>query len=96
MKRVRIIYKGTVASAPLADKSAEMPNAEVLARLLNDVLNAPVPEAAPAESKQEAPKKVSAVLDSKMMELAVDVANLCSKHNAIVDQVSRVDRKSVV
>ena len=90
MKRVRIIYKGTVASAPLADKSAEMPNAEVLARLLNDVLNAPVPEAAPAESKQEAPKKVSAVLDSKMMELAVDVANLCSKHNAIVDQVSRV------
>ena len=42
MKRVRIIYKGTVASAPLADKSAEMPNAEVLARLLNDVLNAPV------------------------------------------------------
>jgi len=90
MKRVRIIYKGTVASAPLADKSAEMPNAEVLARLLNDVLNAPVPEAAPAESKQEAPKKVSAVPDSKMMELAVDVANLCSKHNAIVDQVSRV------
>jgi len=90
MKRVRIIYKGTVASAPLADKSAEMPNAEVLARLLNDVLNAPVPEAAPAESKQEAPKKVSAVLDSKMMELAVDVANLCNKHNAIVDQVSRV------
>lgn len=90
MKRVRIIYKGTVAFAPLADKSAEMPNAEVLARLLNDVLNAPVPEAAPAESKQEAPKKVSAVLDSKMMELAVDVANLCNKHNAIVDQVSRV------
>ena len=90
MKRVRIIYKGTVASAPIADKSAEMPNAEVLARLLNDVLNAPVPEAAPAESKQEAPKKVSAVLDSKMMELAVDVANLCSKHNAIVDQVSRI------
>ena len=83
MKRVRIIYKGTVASAPLADKSAEMPNAEVLARLLNDVLNAPVPEAAPAESKQEAPKKVSAVLDSKMMDL-------CNKHNAIVDQVSRV------
>ena len=47
MKRVRIIYKGTVASAPLADKSAEMPNAEVLARLLNDVLNAPVPESLP-------------------------------------------------
>ena len=81
MKRVRIIYKGTVASAPLADKSAEMPNAEVLARLLNDVLNAPA---------NMLFQQYDWKLDSKMMELAVDVANLCSKHNAIVDQVSRV------
>lgn len=89
MKRVRIIYKGTVAAAPV-NKAPETSKAEMLARLLNDVLDAPAPEAAPAEPKQEASKKASAVPDIKMMELAADVANLCSKHNAIVDQVTRV------
>lgn len=90
MKRVRIIYKGTIAAAPAATKEPETSNAEMLAKLLNDVLNAPAPEAAHDEPKQEAPQKVSAVPDIMMLELAADVANLCSKHNAISGQVTRV------
>lgn len=89
MKSVRIIYKGTV-TAPTADKAPEVSNAEMLARLLNDVLNAPATEAAPAEPKRETSKKEAAAPDPKLMELGADVANLCSKHNAIVDQVARV------
>ena len=89
MKSVRIIYKGTV-TAPTADKAPEVSNAEMLARLLNDVLNAPATEAAPAEPKRETSKKEAAAPDPKLMELGADVANLCSKHNAIVDQVTRV------
>ena len=57
MKRVRIIYKGTVASAPLADKSAEMPNAEVLARLLNDVLNALSRKPLPPSPSRRLPRR---------------------------------------
>ena len=91
MKRVRIIYKGTVAAAPAATKEPETSNAEMLAKLLNDVLNAPAPEAAPTEPKQEAAhQKDSPIPEIKQMALGADVANLCSKHNAIVDQVARV------